>query len=102
METTEIYTLSLHDALPIWMGGDISRMEEVAPTASNIGNSPAMQTQRLTLLLQDDRRAPANHVRQLIHVPVRQPDTPVRHDVPDIPRIRRPMDSRSEEHTSEL
>src|SRR5580704_15002025 len=75
------------------MGEVISGMEEVAPAARSTGKSQATQNESLKLFLQDDRCARSNHVRQLIHIPVRQADTPRRFAVADVPWIRRPMNS---------
>src|ERR1700693_1726990 len=57
-----------------WMGGLISRMEEVALKASNTAISPALQTRSFILFLQDHGCPPPNHVRKILHIPVRQSD----------------------------
>src|ERR1035441_1167267 len=93
------------------MGGVISRMEEVAPTARNTGKSPAMQTQSLKAIppgrsvcpvepCATDRPHPSSSsgctppIRRAGYAP--DPASHGSHNV--LSRGR----SRSEEHTSEL
>ena len=68
-------------------------MEEVGPAARSMEKSPATQVESFKLFLQDNRRARPDHVRQLIHIPVRQADAPGGVAVANMPRIRRSMDS---------
>src|ERR1700676_4333774 len=75
------------------MGGVISRMEEVGPAARSMEKSPATQVESFKLFLQDNRRARPDHVRQVIHIPVRQADAPGGGAVANIHPKRRSMDS---------
>src|SRR3712207_7654065 len=78
--TTEIYTLSLHDALPIW--AHASQLRLVRP---RVGHAPAVRRERR-------REGVPGWVRD--RRPVRGRDDE------DVPPDDRPV--RSEEHTSEL
>src|SRR3712207_6915616 len=72
--TTEIYTLSLHDALPICRPRGAPRLRQRVPC----GARPRGGALR-------------RHGRRRQHLPARRPRT-----------VRRPSRARSEEHTSEL
>jgi len=67
------------------MGGVISRMKEVSPTARNSEKSTAIQTDSLNLFLQDDCGAASGHMRQIIHIPLCRRNAPGRFAVPASP-----------------
>src|SRR3712207_7190478 len=74
--TTEIYTLSLHDALPIYQ---------------DVGAAVELSGGRLVVLRRADLRPHA-----------RDPDLAVRVHAGRVPEAARLLQARSEEHTSEL
>src|SRR3712207_8956860 len=99
--TTEIYTLSLHDALPIWAGAaDLDAVEKGLFSERFLLARPVLQALRespAVLLVDEIDRADDEFEAFLLEVL-----STFQVSIPELGTVRAAVPPRSEEHTSEL